>query len=315
MIHNNSTDPVFIKKIHLEVWTLREEIEFSVEQAALNHQDDQAQLFAKIKKIQDEYNSNKTAPSALAEVTPLSAPTEAAENQETPEQDGENPEQIEASAEESSEENSDETPEERPEDNLENNPDEEASEAQSADAEGNEDAEQAPEGETPFEEVPSGNVTEFPASEAMEGLTGAAENADNLLLFQKRPPLPEQRKFRGMTILAEITMEGIYFFSDQNLLSGQNIVLDFLVPRRFLIQAEVVFCRPYNMRSRIISNSSLPFRCGARFTFNKEGQRTLLREFLETIEPDYVPQAKPKKVAKVQEENHGDMDDLDDLDL
>jgi len=90
----------------------------------------------------------------------------------------------------------------------------------------------------------------------------------------------------GSSLLAEININEMFLFSSQNFLIGQSIVIEFNIPLQFIINATIFYCRSYNMKSRIISNNPLPYRVGVKFALTKQGERTLLREFLQSIEPD-----------------------------
>ncbi|MFW5887379.1 MAG: hypothetical protein ACOCUH_01140, partial [Bacteriovoracia bacterium] len=62
---------------------------------------------------------------------------------------------------------------------------------------------------------------------------------------------------------------------------------------------------------RIISPNRLEYRIQAKFTFQTKGERTLLRRFLKSIEPDLPPP--PKKKPEKKDDDEGDL--LDELGL
>ncbi|MEE3078645.1 MAG: hypothetical protein VX341_04850, partial [Bdellovibrionota bacterium] len=117
--------------------------------------------------------------------------------------------------------------------------------------------------------------------------------------------------YSGRAILSEIYMNEMYFFSNEQFLEGQSIVIDFLVPRRFLMNAVVRYCRTYNMKSRIISKNKHPYRVCVQFSYLKPGERTILRNFVESIEPAIEEIAVPEK--KEEESGGDDFDIFDDL--
>lgn len=173
--------------------------------------------------------------------------------------------------------------------------------------------EAAPEGEAPAEAAEG----EAPASEetSPEGEETTEEGADNVLpiVRQRIPELDPEKVFLGTAVLAELDIDHLYLFTNKKFIAGQSIVIEFLVPKRFVVNADVIFCREYNMKSRIISDVKLPYRTGVNFTFLKEGERTLLRNFIKSVEPSIPePQVDMKKVAKKEDD---DFDELDDFDL
>jgi hypothetical protein len=107
-----------------------------------------------------------------------------------------------------------------------------------------------------------------------------------VIIEQKKPLLPPEQIVNGTSFLSEINIEEMFFFSGKEFLMGQSIVIQFNIPRKFIINATVFYCRLYNMKSRVISSNPLPYRIGVKFLLNKEGERTILREFLHSIEPD-----------------------------
>jgi hypothetical protein len=141
--------------------------------------------------------------------------------------------------------------------------------------------------------------------------TPASEIQQHVQVLRRVPDLPDDRIYNGKMLLAEIDMQNIYFFCERKFFEGQSIVLDFQIPMRFVVNANILYCRPYNMKSRIISANRLPFRVAAKFTFLKEGERTLLRNFIESIEPTIEEVVAVKQASPVQTEEFDELDDFD----
>jgi hypothetical protein len=108
-------------------------------------------------------------------------------------------------------------------------------------------------------------------------------------------------------------MEKMFFFGNKGFTEGQSIVIQFCVPKMFLINADILYCRPYNMQSRIISKNNYSYRVLVKFTFLKEGERALLRQFIQSIEPDLSKIDKKKKSSDSKDES--DFSELDNLGL
>jgi hypothetical protein len=139
----------------------------------------------------------------------------------------------------------------------------------------------------------------------------SASDSGEVLIKQRIPEIPSEKLGKGKTLLNEINMNEMFFFGSKNFLQGQSIVIEFLVPKKFIINADVVYCRPYNLKSRVISENRLPYRTAVQFTFLKPGERTLLRQFCQSIEPD----VQEKVATKAPKEDAGDMlDEFDELD-
>lgn len=128
------------------------------------------------------------------------------------------------------------------------------------------------------------------------------------------PSLDEAKIWKGKTVLSEISMDKMFFFSNRAFTEGQSIVIQFCIPKTFIMNADVLYCRPFNIKSRIISQNNYTHRMLVKFSFLKEGERALLRQFIQSIEPEV--QKAVKKIEK-DESDSGDsgFDELDDLGL
>lgn len=121
-------------------------------------------------------------------------------------------------------------------------------------------------------------------------------------VIQKIPVIAREKLGVGVSLLAEINMDAIYFFATRPFIPGQSVMIEFRVPNHFIISADIIFCRSFNLKSRIISAQKMPYRIGAKFSFVKKGERTLLRKFVSSIEPS------GKKSPEVAKEGGGETD-------
>jgi hypothetical protein len=165
----------------------------------------------------------------------------------------------------------------------------------------------------PEETSPEETAPEEEEVEKSEGDSEADPDNNLSTIKQRIPELSKDKVFQGTAVLGELDIDHLYLFTNKQFLAGQSIVIEFLVPKRFVLNADVSFSRAYNMKSRIISDVKLPFRTGLQFTFLKQGERTLLRNFILSVEP-HVPKA-AVNMTKVANKNDDDFDELDDFDL
>jgi len=119
-------------------------------------------------------------------------------------------------------------------------------------------------------------------------------------ITQKIFKLPEDKVACATTIMSEIYMDEIYFFSETPFIEGQSIVMQFCLPQKFIMNADVLFCQAYSASNRVIGKAKLPYRVCAKFSFLRNGERTLLRRFLNSIEPE-IKESK-KEISPSQEE-------------
>ncbi len=280
MIHNASNHPVLVKKIGLQIWTLRAEIEAIIAKRMVNIEADanvgpEATTISNnqsLENLHEEYHHIGNQQNLLIfpqKTAPASAPAPSPTNE----------------------------------------------------AETTAAAAQTP-AENPFEEIIADDKAAQAAAGTTENTTDkSVSSEEEVIVLQRRPMLPDSEIFMGKTLLSEIYMDRIHFFCDESFLEGQNIVIQFMIPQCFTINADVMYCRRYGMKSRIISENKLLYRVAARFTYLRPGERTLLRRFLLSIEPSAMEQLKAKANKEAQNAASGDaknddvMGDLENLDL
>lgn len=140
------------------------------------------------------------------------------------------------------------------------------------------------------------------------------DNGPKQIIQRGSQYIEEHNIHHGVCVLSEVTMDTFSFFTSKNLLEGQSIVIEFQVPKKFVVNAEVRYCRPFNIKSRIISENRMKCRVTASFSFLKEGERTLLRQFIQSIEP-HIPETIEIPKAQTASDDSDDFDDLDGLDF
>ena len=147
-------------------------------------------------------------------------------------------------------------------------------------------------------------------------MNGAPAVDNNVISIATESPvnLSEDKISKGKTILSEIGMERMFFFSNKAFTEGQSIVIQFCIPKTFIVNADVIYCRPFNIKSRIISQNNYTHRMLIQFNFLKEGERALLRQFIQSIEPDVTKVVK-KAPTEESDSGEGDFGELDDLGL
>ncbi len=289
MIHGNSNDPVLIKRIGLKIWSLRDEVESVIQQHLAHKADGKALSSQEINEIKNEYAySGPIEQKAGLQLIDGGA--------DTSEESGDDLEAAMAAAMGGG----DDAEAEESGDDLEA--------AMAAAMDGGNDAEGEESGddlEAAMAAAMGGSEEATTPSEAVAKPQGAKK-----IIQRGSHNIKEDRLSRGVSILSELSMDGLYFFSEKKFMEGQSIVIEFQIPKKFVLNAIVSFCRPFNASSRIISNRKVDYRTVANFTFLKEGERTLLREFIRSIEPDIpAPIMAPPK----QQDDGGD-DDFDGLD-
>lgn len=175
------------------------------------------------------------------------------------------------------------------------------------------------------EEPTEGETEEAKAEESANEEEKESQDtiSDDITKVSQRTPLIIEDKLAyGTTIISEITMNDMYLFCTNKFILGSAVVIEFLVPKLFSVSGVIAHCREVNMKTRVISNKKMLYRIGVKFNFIKEGERSLLREFLQSIESTtskstskVAVSAPVEEVEEEEEDLTEDSDELDDLDL
>jgi len=157
----------------------------------------------------------------------------------------------------------------------------------------------APDGTTPVVDGEALSPDSIQAADKIiaEQKTGPVKSEDiQRPMFQRQAPDSDKISY-GFALLSDVNMDWMLTFSKNSFVRGQSVVIEFLIPRPFMMNAEVLSCNHYAMRSRVISQTKPDFRLQCRFTYLLSGERGRLRDFLTSVEPS-LPAARrpaPKK--------------------
>ncbi|MFP5492613.1 MAG: hypothetical protein ACLGG0_14000 [Bacteriovoracia bacterium] len=266
-IFNKSTHPVTVKRIAVRVWALRDEIEAAIDRRIKECEAAGTALY--IDDIKEYYGMRTDQPLSeqpqLQLVDGEAAPTENMDQM------------MEALASETPA-----APEEAPP--------VEAAPIEAAPADG-----ASVEGVSPDAPVETAQkADEIIATQSPEAAAEAPKAPHLQRPYTRTAPNSDKISY-GFALLADVNMEWMLTFSKQGFIPGQSVVVEFLIPRPFMLSAEIMMCNNVSMRSRIISESKPDFRLQCRLTYALAGERARLRDFLTSVEPDL-----PKKMTAVK---------------
>lgn len=294
MIYNKSVHPIEVKKISIRIWGLRDEIEAAIGRRmkeceaagvplyiedikkfySLESPEPQAAVLSLIPPSQEEDGIASLMESIVEEVK-----TEAAEAKTNEEAETIAPEEIKPEAQE---EKVDTIP------------------SDITAAPGADSAEVASIPVTDSENKVLSTAEEIIASQTLQGLETKKPNPILERPYQRQAPDLDKISY-GFTLLSDINMEHMMSFTKDRFLQGQSVVLEFLIPRNFMMTASVGYCNHFALRSKIISSTKPDYRLQSKFSFHIQGERENLRSFLKSIEPT-IPAPK-KKVPKETEDD------------
>jgi hypothetical protein len=160
-------------------------------------------------------------------------------------------------------------------------------------------------------EDPNPETDETSENQKSDNVVPLNVNSNTIEIILEAPKVDEEKISKGKTVLSEINMDKMFFFCNRPFTEGQSIVVQFCIPKMFILNGDILYCRPFNLKSRVISQNNYNYRVLVRFTFLKEGERALLRQFIQSIEPDATKVEKKSNTDEGSDDSgFGDLDDL-----
>jgi hypothetical protein len=117
----------------------------------------------------------------------------------------------------------------------------------------------------------------------------------------------DDRVSYGFALLSDLDMEQMLVFSKEGYTFGQNICVEFLIPKSFILSGEVRGASHIGRTSKIISETKPDYRIQLNFSYLFDGERSSLRDFLKSVEPTIPPA--PKKLKRPETDDDDDDDD------
>jgi len=275
MILGKSNHPVEIKKVKIRVWTLRSEIEFQLSE--INQIENENEKNTKIEDLKNYFKLVDRTGSAEIVASTITGKMD----------DKDSEKKAESVEDEKTEGEESEEGKAEGEDGVVKDDDGQAK------AEG-EDGVAAKEEEVEEEEA-SNVVSLYPK---------------DLKMIERKVP---KNCGHGFIFLADLNMKNGLLFTSAPFTIGQTVVIEFLVPKRFFISCSISYCRNLSNNSNIISESRPKFRLYFNNILSYPGERTHLRDFLKSVEPEIPVETIKALTASDDDEDMGDLDELADF--
>jgi hypothetical protein len=155
------------------------------------------------------------------------------------------------------------------------------------------------------EKAEANDAEQAPNSDAVATNVQATQEIKNI---QRTIPANESLSF-GNLLLSDINMDMALVFSKNAFTIGQTVAIEFLIPKRFILSAEIDYCQSIVFKSKIISDKKPEFRIRLRFKHIYPAERTNLRNLLKSIEPNNLYKNKPS--VKNESETEKSQTDID----
>lgn len=114
----------------------------------------------------------------------------------------------------------------------------------------------------------------------------------------------EDQIFSGKSLLSDIHMDSIVFFSEKEYTPGQTITLEIINAKPFCLHVKINNVINFARNSKVITPTKMTYRILGTFLFPFEEQRQNLRTFLQKIEPEMLSKEREKK--RLEEEKSPD---------
>ncbi|MAX65409.1 MAG: hypothetical protein QF441_16395 [Bacteriovoracaceae bacterium] len=298
-IINKSNHPVEVKKIQVKVWKLRDEIEAAIAQRLTEHQDSNTEV--NIDDIKNYYTSllngdlQEESTDSENEDSAADANLDSSGNP----LDDDAMAMMAALGGDQEEENSEDQKDQA-------SPEQDSDEAQLQ----NQDSE-TQESANEEDDEAAMLAAQMLADQAAPAEAEQENAAQDVPQKPFKRVMPDESKItHGFMLLSDIQMDQVMIFCQQGFIYGQNIIIEFVIPSSFYLLAEVTASSNIGRKSRIISQTKPEFRVQAKFLHKFPNERSQLRNFLTSIEPE-IPDP-PKKLKRPTNEDEDD-DDFDDL--
>lgn len=325
---NKSNHPVEVKKIHVRIWTLRDEIEAAIEKRIKDEPVQEGEsvdiedikeyyhnIIGGLNQIQNanddendeepdsnvDSSGNPLDDDALAMMAAISGDSQDEETETKDEETEAKDEETEAKEDEEDKEAAAAALAMMADQGL--TPESESSEDDEAQA-----AALAMMADQGLGEESSDDDAQAAALAMLADQAPTQESSAKRAPFERLIPKKEKRT-QGFIMLSDIQMDQILIFSKDGFVHGQNIVIQFMITNKFRISANVKVATNISRNSKIISETRPNYRIQGILLFQFPDERDKLREFLKSIEPE-IP-TPPKKVKSTSNEDEDD--DFDDL--
>jgi hypothetical protein len=148
---------------------------------------------------------------------------------------------------------------------------------------------ETPDAQAPAEQTPAVPLAMAEVPVTTDVKVEVADGADPALLpIDLRRMLNryigESEVYQAYAILYDINFDEISFFSEFTFIPGQEIVIELGIAKSFTLHAEVSLIKSFQGKSRLIQAWKPICRVRAKFLCRHPGDRTLLREFLRSVD-------------------------------
>ncbi len=299
-ILNKSNHPVEVKRIDIRIWTLRDEIEAAIAKEILANPNPNTDQKINIEHIQEYYtkflNSDLNSQNEDQDTEDNNEENQNLDSSGNPLDDDAMAMMAALGGDEPTEES------------------EEASQEESQENETTEDQDN-PEEPSDIDDEAAAMAAQMLADQGLSPTETATDESqipaeENQPVKEFLRVLPSESKMsKGFCLLSDIQMDQIMVFSKETFIVGQNIIIEFMIPNSFSQLVQVVGTSNISRSSSIISDKKPDYRLQCIFMFKFPSERSTLRNFLKSVEPE-IPDP-PKKLKRP--DNDDEDDDFDDL--
>ncbi|MGE4234443.1 MAG: PilZ domain-containing protein [Bacteriovoracia bacterium] len=85
--------------------------------------------------------------------------------------------------------------------------------------------------------------------------------------------------------LTDLNPQGVGFFSTEAIEKGELVSIVIEQPRHLFVKGEVIWCKPYTLDTKILSEDSYTWRVGVVFDLKTKEEQESIKKYCEEISP------------------------------
>jgi len=94
--------------------------------------------------------------------------------------------------------------------------------------------------------------------------------------------------------LTDLSPSGVGLFINEQIEKGTELSMVIEQPKHLYVKGEVVWCTPYTLDTKIISNDVFKFRIGVKFLFDFPEEQEALKKYCEELAEENNKKPEPK---------------------
>ena len=83
----------------------------------------------------------------------------------------------------------------------------------------------------------------------------------------------------GRVFLNDLSPKGVGCFVPVSFEKGDSVSVVIDEPKHLFVKGQILWCKPYNLESKVLSNEHFPFRIGIKFQFDSDKEAEAIQTY------------------------------------